>query len=320
MNESKTWQIDSQLNGFESYTIHLPDDYEGKVVCTLIRKKQQSFGRPAALHIHGFNDYFFHKHIADAFEGAGIDLYGLDLRKSGRSILPHQKMNNLRNIEEYFADIEQAIRIIRNEGSKKLVIMGHSMGGLLVALFAARYSKTELFEGIFLNSPFLEQNKDIVTRKILIPVVARIGGKWPNLLVPGGFSKHYGPSLHNKFKGEWDYNLQWKPHVAPMLNAGWIRAIYLAQKHLTKGIEITEPLLLMYPEKSYNGLFWNDAFQISDAVVNVKHIQQRSHCIRANKEEYVIQNAKHDLFLSKSSARQEVLELLLDWFHRKITG
>lgn len=316
MNTTMQWQNDSQLTDFELLTIHQPDDYEGKVTCTLVRKKQRLQGRPAALHIHGFNDYFFHAHIAHEFDKAGIELYGLDLRKSGRSILPHQKMNNLRNIEEYFEDIQSALQVIRKEGAQKLVMMGHSMGGLVVAHFAARYTSTATFDGIFLNSPFLDQNKDILTRKILIPLVAKLGAKWPDMLIPGGFSKHYGPSLHRKFKGEWDYNLKWKPHVAPLLNAGWIHAIHQAQQSFIKGIEINEPLLLMYPEKSYNGIFWNEAFQVSDAVVNVKHIQKRSQFIKSNKEELIIKNAKHDLFLSSESARKEIMSHLINWLHQ----
>ena len=42
------------------------------------------------LYVHGYNDYFFQKHAADFYTGLGISFYALDLRKPGRSLLPHQ--------------------------------------------------------------------------------------------------------------------------------------------------------------------------------------------------------------------------------------
>lgn len=40
-------------------TIQMPDDYEGKVVCTLVKKPQLPETKQAILYIHGYNDYFF---------------------------------------------------------------------------------------------------------------------------------------------------------------------------------------------------------------------------------------------------------------------
>ena len=38
------------------------------------------------LYLHGWNDYFFQTHLADAFAALGFDFYALDLRRYGRSL------------------------------------------------------------------------------------------------------------------------------------------------------------------------------------------------------------------------------------------
>ncbi len=304
---------DDQLAGFEKMPITQADDYEGAVVATVVRLKNAKRHSTAILHVHGFNDYFFHDHIARALSAQNIDFYGVDLRKSGRSLLDHQKMNNLRDIEEYFEDIASSLQFMQQFHRGPIVLGGHSMGGLIVALFAACGRYDHLFHGVFLNSPFFEQNKDFLTRKLLVPLVSRIGKKHPNLSVPGGFSKFYGPSLHQSEHGLWDYNLKWKPHVAPLVNAGWVRAIHQAQKKLQSGIEIKQSVLLIFPKKSYRNFRWNDRFLSSDAVVNVAHIRQYAGSIRAQMQTYAIDGAVHDVFLSDEKARNQALSILIHW-------
>lgn len=304
---------DDQLPGFEKYVITQPADFEGEVVCTLIRMKSDKRNPIAILHVHGFNDYFFHAHIAKTLFGQGIDFYGIDLRKSGRSLLPHQKMNNLRDVEEFFDDIEKGLKLIRSKHSGPVILEGHSMGGLVSALFAASGRYDSLFDGLILNSPFFEQNKDIITRKLLIPFVSHIGKKHPNLRVVGGFSKFYGPSLHHSGHGLWEYNLKWKPHVAPLVNAGWVKAIFKAQKTLQSGIRIKQPVLLVFPSKSYRHLWWNDRFLKADAVVNVKHIRKYTSSLQGKINIHEVDDAVHDLFLSSAEVRERVFDIILNW-------
>ncbi|HMM11353.1 MAG TPA: alpha/beta hydrolase [Bacteroidales bacterium] len=314
MQYSSTFRPDTELSGFESVTIDMGTDYEGPVVCTLTRKISAERPTVALLHVHGFNDYFFHAEAAGFFLENGVDYYGLDLRKSGRSWREHQKYNNLRDIEEYFEDISAAIGFIRNQGIEKILLMGHSMGGLVSACYCSKSDHDAMPDALFLNSPFLEQNKDIVTRKLLIPLVARIGSRYPGLLVPGGFSSFYGPSLHSSANGEWNYNLHFKPHRSKMVNAGWVRAIYHAQRQISNGVHIPIPLLLMFPDKSVSGLWWSGKFHFGDAVVNVKHIRSLQTKINsAVKTVQEVQNAKHDLFLSTKKVRDEVYKFVLDW-------
>lgn len=313
--EKTIFRADDQLEGFESFTIKQPRDHEGEVVCTLVRMHGKQRNRPASLHVHGFNDYFFHAEAAEVFNQNGIDWYGIDLRKSGRSYLPHQTFNGLTNINQYFDDIHAALKLIKAEGATSVLLMGHSLGGLAVSLFAARFGSQGLFDAVFLNSPFFDQNKDIVTKKILIPLVSALAKVFPRMRVPGGFSKFYGPSLHKNDFGEWKYQLLWKPHIAPMVNAAWVRAVYLAHQEFWKGINILEPVLLMFPDCNVRGIKWKESFHYGDAVVNINDNRKGASCMQAPIIIKEIQQAKHDLFLSVETTRKEVYRAIFDWLN-----
>ena len=312
------YQTDILANGFENLVIQQPDDYEGKVICTLIRKQANDASK-AVLQLHGFNDYFFYTEITNQFVEQGFNFYALDLRKYGRSYLPHQKFNNVRDLAEYEEDIMAAIKIIRSEGNQKILLSGHSMGGLVMLLFACKNQDSGLFDAVFLNSPFFEQNKDILTKKLMIPLLARLAGKWPNQSVPGGFSKYYGPSLHITAHGEWDYNLNWKPHVAPLVNLGWVKAIYEGQRKVRHGLSVNFPLLIMHPEKSVVSFRWSEKFKHADAVVNVKDTVRYARRINGPCTMISVENAVHDIMLSAKPVREKVYQNLFEWLNHKTT-
>ncbi len=116
---------------FLKRTIQMPDDYEGKVVCTLIKRQNPKPTGRAILYVHGYNDYFFQVEMANRFTQAGYNFYAVDLRKYGRSLLKGQFPTNARNLNEYFADIDSSISLIKGEGNKQIFLIGHSTGGLI---------------------------------------------------------------------------------------------------------------------------------------------------------------------------------------------
>jgi len=85
---------------YESLRLTFEDDAEGEVVATLVRRSAP--GRKAVLYVHGFVDYFFQAHLADFYVERGYSFYALDLRKYGRSLLPHQTPNYARSMSDYF--------------------------------------------------------------------------------------------------------------------------------------------------------------------------------------------------------------------------
>ena len=99
-------------------TLHLPPDAETaregvEPVATLVHRPARH--RRAALYVHGFVDYFFHPHVADALDAAGWDLYALDLRDYGRSIRPGRPPNHTRELATYAQEIDAAVALLRED-------------------------------------------------------------------------------------------------------------------------------------------------------------------------------------------------------------
>lgn len=152
------WLPDSLGRGFEKSYVAQPDDYAGSVRCTVVRYDARGAAeksRKGVLYIHGFNDYFFQKEMAQQFDSHGYRFYAVDLRRYGRSLMPGQKPFLVRKISEYFADIDSAISIMTDAGIDSIVIMGHSTGGLVASCYMEHNPPTAV-HALILNSPFLE--------------------------------------------------------------------------------------------------------------------------------------------------------------------
>ena len=193
---NQTYVPDILGTGYEQLTLSFPDDYEGKVVATLVRKKAAQSTQKAVLYIHGFLDYFFQTEMAEQFNAHGYDFYALDLRKYGRSKLPHQIFYNVLDLNEYDAEITQALEIIGKEQHTQVLLAGHSTGGLTGTLYAAHNPNHPLIKALWANSPFYDFNLSLVEKKFGIPVLSHgcriIGGR------SGAFQYHIGnlPFLH----------------------------------------------------------------------------------------------------------------------------
>lgn len=296
---------------FEQKTIPLKKDYEGSVIATLIRRLCKKSTNKAILYIHGFNDYFFQADMAKEFNAHGYNFYALDLRKYGRSFMPHQKFNDVRNLKSYYEEIIKAIRLIRQEKNDKIILLGHSTGGLILTLFAKDYSNQKLFDALILNSPFYEFNQGLLV-KMFLPTVSVLGKIFPRKEVSGGFSEKYGESIHYSSSGEWEYDLEWKPHIAPKVNLGWIRAVYIAQRDLKKKFQIKEPILIMHSAKSSIGEN-DEMIHSSDIILQVKDINRIAHNIEGRTEIVAIEGALHDLILSKKVVRNKVYSTNFKW-------
>lgn len=298
--------------GFERLDIKLHHDYEGEIVFTLVRKICQLPSNKAVLYIHGFQDYFFQEELALEFNKHGFNFYAIDLRKSGRSLLPHQIPYNIRNINEYFDDIDAAIQQIKSEGNTTLVINAHSTGGLTAALYLQKHKN--VCDALILNSPFLSMNKSWFIRRIGIPVIVRfINLFFPNFKIKAGFSPYYGQSINKNYHGEWSYNLTWKPIRCDYITASWTNAIRKAHKQINKGLQIDCPILVMTSDKSIKGKVWTDAFLNADAVLNVNDIQRQALLLGNNVTIKSIEDGLHDLVLSKRQVRTSVYSTIFTW-------
>lgn len=303
-------------DGFVKLTLPHSDDYEGKVLSTLIRRKSNPQTSRAILYIHGFNDYFFQAEMGIWFNEQRCDFYALDLRKYGRSYQKHQKPNNVRSLSEYDEEIDRALQIIKQEDHHEVILMGHSTGGLTLTNYAANHPDSNLFHGLICNSPFYDFNLSWAERKWGVPLLSLLGRYFPDFPVSSGLSPWYGHSLHKDQWGEWSYSLAWKPHEIPKVNLGFVRAIHQAQKKVKKGPTIRVPVLVLHSSVSVFQKVWTDEFTKGDAVLNIKTIRQYASKIKGQVEIIAIRNGLHDLFLSKKPVREKAYQEVFDWMKR----
>ena len=311
------YQADILGEGYEQATLNFPDDYEGKVTATLIRKKASQSTNKAVLYIHGFIDYFFQTEMAEQFNQHGFDFYALDLRKYGRSILPHQKYYNIREIAEYDAEITQALEIIGAEGHDSVLLCGHSTGGLTTTLYVAHHPNHPLIKALWVNSPFYDFNMNPIKRAVGVPSLSRLAQKFPNLQFPSELNKWYAASLHKDLKGEWDFNLDWKKSSYPKVRISFIRAIYEAQKEIHQGVRVDVPVLVMHSHQTKNPRKWGKDAQSSDVILDVKDIQKYAKKIQGDVTIREIPNGVHDLVLSEKTVRDSVYQQLFSWLETK---
>lgn len=310
------YQLDILGEPYQRLEFSHPHDDEGAVISTIVRKKADISTNKAVLYVHGFCDYFFQTEMAEQFNAHGFDFYALDLRKYGRSHLSHQKFYNVRDLSEYDADLDAAIRLIEDEQHTAIVLCGHSTGGLITTLYAAQHPKHKSLRALWLNSPFYDFNMRNLEKKAL-PALSELAKHFPDLLFPSRLNKFYVPSLHQFYHGEWIFNLEWKPPKMPWVRLSFIRAIYLAQQALHQGLSLDIPVLIMHSHQTKYPRRFNQAAQSSDVILNIQDMQKWGRTLQGDVQFYEAKNALHDVVLSKKNVRVEVYNKLFEWLKDK---
>lgn len=301
----------------ETVTFQLKPNQHGLNTATLYVHPFKGTTTKAVLYVHGFNDYFFQEHVADWFSGQGIQFFALDLRRYGRSLLPHQKPNGTHDLTEYFEELSVALNYMEIKGGiKSIVLMGHSTGGLITSLFCVKYQTEFPIKALILNSPFFAMNLNGL-EKILLPAVAFLGKYLPTLASPSGLTSGYGKSIHKQYEGEWDFDLNIKPVEGYPVDLGWVNTIYSTQQILQKGLDIRLPVLVIYSSKSVSPGDFREEMLTADSVLNVKDIAHYANRLGSQVTKKVISDGIHDLLLSRLSARKEAFSSMEDFLKFK---
>ena len=299
---------------YEQMSIDLGTDDEGPVTATLVRRASDKPGKKAVLYVHGFTDYFFQTHLADFYVDAGFDFYAIDLRKHGRSLRSHQTANYITDINTYFTELDEALRIIRDvDGHSQVLVNGHSTGGLTTTLWAHRRRADAVIDGLFLNSPFFEFNVPPAMRHLLGPTFAAVAKTRPYALVPAGLNQVYGRSLHRDHEGEWDYDLAWKPLGGFSVRAGWLTAIRKAQARLQHGLDIPAPIFIGSSDATYRSSVWSEDAHNADDVLDPAHMTRWGAGIGRHVTLVRFPGARHDLTLSRKPVRDQVFAEVATW-------
>ena len=268
--------------------------------------------RGIVLYVHGYNDYFFQKELAEKADSAGFAFFAIDLHYYGRSYVSDEPRGDMRNVKEYYAELDAAVELSKKiavddyEEAEHIpfVIIGHSLGGLISALYMHDRSD-ESFTALILNSPFLDMNYNWFVRKIGLPLASDIALFTPEFSVGPAGDPNYTHALLKSGKGEWEYNETVKTDLRPTQYLGWLRAVMKAQSRVHSKLDIKAPVLVMCSDCSTKSDEWNDDYLRCDGVLNVEQIEEWAPNLGENVTTRTIAGGLHDLYLSRKDVRDK---------------
>lgn len=327
------WKSDLLGEPYEALTLVLAPDEEGEVVATLVRSlpaaeraaslsgrfrgyfKNRSLPLKAVdvLYVHGWSDYFFQKEVAEFWNGLGARFFALDLRKYGRSLRPGDTEGYVTSLETYDEDIEAALSVMGTEANgRRLVLLGHSTGGLTLTCWAARNRGRAA--ALILNSPWLEFQTGAAGRVAMRPLVkARtlIDPKLPYPNVDFGFYTRALRQLGTLPTSPG--TSQWRRENGFKTTAGWLLAILEAQEQVSAGLDTGCPVLTVISTESILPLSWNPKMTAADSVLVLEHVAANASRISPSTTIARVEGAVHDVFLSAPASRKEAFEVVRDW-------
>ena len=307
-------------NSFEYLVLNLNDDYEGRVTSTFIKSKQNRVGRKSILYIHGFQDYFFQYTLAKSFDQNNLNFYSIELRKCGHSFLPHQHSNFCKDISEYYEEIDSAIELIIKFSDTKIILLGHSLGGLISCAYLNYGRNKECISALILNSPFLEFNRPLFL-KIAIPILSRVLSYfWPFSKTPGLSPSLNAKSIHKDYFGEWYFDSSLIPLDGYPVYWAWVNAVSKCFYFLRKHSIISVPILVLHSSRSVRTKEYNPKLTEVDTVLNVSDIIHYSPLLGKDLTLLSVSNGMHDIFLSKLEVRNYAFNQMIEWLNIKLSN
>ncbi|MBM9465600.1 alpha/beta hydrolase [Aeromicrobium sp. YIM 150415] len=322
---SVDWTTDLLGEPYERHVIELGDDPdgEGTITATLVRRAFTGSPRAAVIYVHGFTDYFFQTAMAEFYADRGVAFYSLDLRKCGRSLRDGHTAHYVSDLAYYDAELDESLRIVREETGLPVYLAAHSTGGLIVPLWLHRMrrgtgSGDTGIAGIMLNSPWFDLQGAPWMRGVGTQAIRLAARVRPGLVLKLPEAEAYGSSLHTSRGGEWDYELAWKPLGGFPVTVGWLSAVRRGQARLHRGLDIGVPSLVLRSDRSRIVSRYSEEVETADAVLDVRQIARWAGCLGDEVTSVPIPGARHDVFLSRKEARDHAYEVLGDWLDRHL--
>jgi alpha-beta hydrolase superfamily lysophospholipase len=318
------WVPDVLGDEFEQLTLPLGEDSEGEIVATLVRALPTAapwwrFGRdprPLAdvdvLYVHGWSDYFFQKRLARFWTSRGARFFALDLRKYGRSLREGQTRGFITDLAVYDAEIEAALAARGESSGRRLVLLGHSTGGLILSLWASRHPRR--IDALILNSPWLEFQLG-AARVALAPVVGLQARLWPKDAAPqidlGFYSRAQREVADPDDPMESDP--AWRPEQSMLVHAAWLHAILQGHRRVSEGLSIEVPVCVLLSARTVLPTRWSEELTRADSVLVVEDIARAALKLGSSVTIERIDGALHDVFLSAREARADAYGRLARW-------
>ena len=324
------WRQDVLGAGFECTDLDLGTDVEGPLVATLVRALPRRPGvlarmfhgkRPLedidVLYVHGWSDYFFQRDLAHFWTSRGARFFALDLRKYGRSLRQGQTAGYIANLDDYGQEIGLALDVIAEAAGKghqrRLVLLGHSTGGLVLSLWAAKHPGRAA--AVILNSPWLEFQLKGAGRQFFAPIV-----KFGATLNPREVAPQLDYGYYSRAQREVGpvadlagVNHEWRPDRSHAVLSGWLNAILEGHNRVAAGLSIAEPILVMLSARSVTPLRWSEELTEVDSVLDVEAVATAALRLGSSVTVERVHGALHDLFISNEVARADAYARLERW-------
>lgn len=293
--------------------------------------------RHALLFLHGWSDYFFNTDLARFMDGLGIAFYALDMHNHGRSLRSGDFGGFVRNLRDYDSELAQAHAAVLEDMEKRfaeapespvpgpagatgtapagpprqVVLMGHSTGGLVAALWTSR--NPALVSQLILNSPWLEMHGGAFVRRTASPMVQPLARWWPTRRMFLPERNFYWRTISSTTGGEWNLDPVLRPPKAFPIRMGWMSAILAAQAEVAKGLSIDVPILVMMSTRSMNGPLWSEEMRAADVVLDVQSMAVRALGLGNSVTVERIDGGLHDVLLSDKPVRDTAYGRLQMW-------
>lgn len=319
------WGPDILGPPFTQRTLPLGSDSEGEVVATVVRREPSTWAALVGplrgvdvLYVHGWSDCFFQVELARFWCDLGARFHALDLRKYGRSLRDRQTPGYVTDLAVYDEDIAAALTAIGHDPAsdaafrRRLVLLGHSTGGLTLTLWAARHPGVA--DALVLNSPWLELQTGPFARQALLPLI-EARARWD----PLGAHPEVDLGFYTRAQRETGslpgegIPADWRPERGFPTHPGWLRAVVRGHATVAAGIETGCPTLVLLSARSSSPLSWSEQALTSDSVLVVDEIARAAIRVGSDVTLRRVDGALHDVFLSAAPARASAYRALRDW-------
>jgi alpha-beta hydrolase superfamily lysophospholipase len=316
------WDADLLGAGFEQRTfpLTLPGE-QGPLVATLVRSIPHpltAWNEPLrdvdVLYVHGWSDYFFQRELAQFWNHLGARFYALDLHRYGRSLRPGEVPGYADSLDEYDEDIELALAAMgqHSRSRRRLVLLGHSTGGLTLTLWSARHPGRA--SAVILNSPWLELQVGALARQAIAPLVAaraRFQPRGQHPVVDLGFYTRAQTELGVIPTAQ--YQAAWRPPQGFPTHPGWFHAILAGHAAVASGLDVGCPALVLLSTRSTPPVRWLPEMAETDSVLVVDEIARAALKIGPLVTVARIDRAIHDVILSAPEPRAQAYRVMSEW-------
>lgn len=318
---SDEWKPDVLGPGFSQLTLPLGEEDGEEIVATLVRHLPapgpRLFGRFRSLdvlYVHGWSDFFFQTELAQFWTDRGARFFALDLRRYGRSLRAGQRPGDVYTLDDYDADIAAALDVLARDGAgRRLVLFGHSTGGLTLTLWAARHPGRAA--ALVLNSPWLELQLGPLGRQALTPLInarARIDPLGPHPVVDLGF---YTRAQHELgvLPDVPGVPEEWRPERGFPTHPRWLAAVVAGHRRVADGVDVGCPALVALSTRSTPPIRWSEDMTTTDSVLFVDDIARAATRIGELVTIARVEGAVHDVFRSSPEPRAAAFAILDRW-------